>query len=267
MNSTHSTPDSDTGDSLPLVTRVTDTQWQAVQDDRPVGRGDAVRRPDGRQFVSIDAWQPTTFELIADAMVAALPAPLHTVVDEADHDAVTAWRRAGFTPGRREWGYLVPTDPRVTGLGSALAPAGVAILPAGEAEPGPLGELDRAVRAEVEATVGWQTMPAELLPCPAGAPIPLDPARFVVARERDRYVGLLRVAPLRQPRIGLIAVRADRHRDGIARALLAHVLTTLHHAGTDAAWAEVDESNTAATALFEGIGARRTGSTLELVRR
>ncbi len=31
--------------------------------------------------------------------------------------------------------------------------------------------------------------------------------------------------------------------------------------------AEVTESNVAATALFEGIGARRTGSNLELVLR
>ncbi|MGW4563021.1 GNAT family N-acetyltransferase, partial [Streptomyces sp. NPDC004561] len=80
-------------------------------------------------------------------------------------------------------------------------------------------------------------------------------------------VGLVRVAPLtRQPRIGLLAVRADRQRRGIARALLAHALGSLHRSGTASAWAEVNESNAAATALFESIGARRTASTLELVR-
>ncbi|GAA3064728.1 hypothetical protein GCM10020000_55460 [Streptomyces olivoverticillatus] len=110
-------------------------------------------------------------------------------------------------------------------------------------------------------------MPAEVLPRPAGTTV-LDPSKYAVARHCGQYVGLVRVKPLpRQPRIGLIAVRADRHRRGIARALLAHALGSLHRSGTAAAWAEVDESNAAATALFEGIGARRAGSTLELVRR
>jgi ribosomal protein S18 acetylase RimI-like enzyme len=71
----------------------------------------------------------------------------------------------------------------------------------------------------------------------------------------------------RLPRIGLIAVRADCQRRGIARALLAHALGVLHRIGKETASAEVTESNVAATALFEGIGARRTGSSLELVLR
>ena len=83
-----------------------------------------------------------------------------------------------------------------------------------------------------------------------------------------QYVYLPRVAMvIRLPRIGLIAVRADHQRRGIARALLAHALGALHHVGKGKASAEVTESNAAATALFEGIGARRTGSTLELVLR
>ncbi|MEU6234142.1 GNAT family N-acetyltransferase [Kitasatospora sp. NPDC047058] len=198
---------------------------------------------------------------------ADLPTPLYTVADEADHDSTSAWKRAGFTAERREWGYLVPTDPQVTGLGAVRPPSGVTIVPAGEAEEGPLRDLDRSIREEVEATVGWQTMPAEVLPRPTGTTV-LYPSKYAVARQAERYVGLVRVAPLtRQPRIGLIAVRADRHRHGIARALLAHVLGSLHQSGTESAWAEVNESNAAATALFEGIGARRAGSILELVRR
>jgi ribosomal protein S18 acetylase RimI-like enzyme len=69
------------------------------------------------------------------------------------------------------------------------------------------------------------------------------------------------------PRIGLIAVRADRQRRGIARALLAHTLGALHQVGKETVSAQVTESNVAATALFERIGARRTGSNLELVLR
>ncbi|MQS16693.1 GNAT family N-acetyltransferase [Streptomyces kaniharaensis] len=265
MNSVHSTPG--TGNHAVVVTRVSDTQWHAVEDDRMVGCGDASRRPDGRLFISIDAWHGAVFDRIADAMLADLPTPLYTVVDEADHDSTSAWERAGFTTARREWGYRVPTDPQVTGLDSVRTPSGVTIVPAGEAEEGPLRALDRVIRDEVEAAVGWQAMPAEVLPRPAGTTV-VDPSKYAVARQSDQYVGFVRVAPLtRQPRIGLIAVRADRHRRGIARALLAHALGSLHRSGTASAWAEVNESNAAATALFEGIGARRAGSTLELVRR
>jgi ribosomal protein S18 acetylase RimI-like enzyme len=99
------------------------------------------------------------------------------------------------------------------------------------------------------------------------APV-LDPSKYAVAAQSGQYVGLLRVATVtRLPRIGLIAVRADRQRRGIARALLAHALGALHRIGKETASAEVTESNMAATALFEGIGAWRTGSNLELVLR
>lgn len=249
-----------------VVTRVSDTQWHALEDDRTVGRGHASRRPDGRLFISVDAWHGAVFDRIADAMQADLPAPLHTVVDEADHDSRSAWERAGFLAVRRESGYLVPTDPRTTGLGPERPPSGVTIVPAGQAEEGPLSALDRVIRDEVEATVGWRTMPAEVLPCLSGATV-LDPSKYAVALQDDQYVGLVRLATrTRQPRIGLIAVRADRRRRGVARALLAHALGALHRSGTASAWAEVDESNAAATALFEGAGARRAGGTLELVR-
>ena len=66
--------------------------------------------------------------------------------------------------------------------------------------------------------------------------------------------------------LALIAVLADERRRGIARALLSHVLGTLHLSGIAAASAEADESNKAALALLEGIGGRRTSSSLELAR-
>jgi ribosomal protein S18 acetylase RimI-like enzyme len=62
-------------------------------------------------------------------------------------------------------------------------------------------------------------------------------------------------------------VRADRRRRGIARALLAHVLGALHRCGIERASTDVNEANAAATALFEGIGARRASSNLELILR
>jgi ribosomal protein S18 acetylase RimI-like enzyme len=245
-----------------VITRVADRQWHALEDDRVIGCADASRRPDGRLFLSVDSWHDEVFAPLAGAMLADLPAPLFTVVDDVDRDLISRWQQAGFTIRRRESEYLVPTDPRSTGLGSVSLPRGVTILELGAAEVVPLHALDRVVRDEVEAAVGWQTMPAEIL-----SP-PLDPANYAVAAESGGYVGLARVAQrTRLPRIGLIAVRADRQRRGIALALLAGVLGALHRCGVAVATAEVDESNVAAKALFEGVGARRVAGNVELVRR
>ncbi|MET7451404.1 GNAT family N-acetyltransferase [Streptomyces sp. NPDC005574] len=253
------------GENAVMITRVADRQWHALDDDLVVGRGHAHQRPDGRLFVSIDAWHPTAFDRLAEAMVAELPTPLYTVVDEADVELTAGWRRAGFTIRRREWEYAVPTDPLATGLGTVLPPPGVTIVPAGLADEAMLRAVDRAIRDEVEASVGWQSMPAEVIPRPEDDTI-VDPSKYAVAAAPDRYLGLIRVVRVNRPRIGLLAVRAGEQRRGIARALLAHALGTLHRSGADAAWTEVQESNQAASALFESIGARPTGSNLELVR-
>ncbi|MFG3721453.1 GNAT family N-acetyltransferase [Streptomyces massasporeus] len=253
------------GENAVLITRVADRQWHALDDDLVVGRAHAHHRPDGRLFVSIDAWHDVAFDLLAGAMLAELPSPLYTLVDEADIELTAGWRRAGFTIRRREWEYVVPTDPGVTGLDEVLPPPGVTIVPAGQADEGLLRAVDRAIRDEVEATVGWQSMPAEVVPRPEGDTI-VDPSTYAVAAAPDRYLGLIRVVRVKRPRIGLVAVRADEQRRGIARALLAHALGTLHLSGATAAWAEVQESNRAAAALFESIGARSMSSNLELVR-
>jgi GNAT superfamily N-acetyltransferase len=246
-----------------VVSRVSENQWHALEDDQVVGRGNASRRPDGRLFLSVDAWQGVVFDRLAAAMLADLARPLYTVVDEADLELITQWEAAGFAPRRREWELLLPTD---TGLDPALPP-GVTILPFGAAGEVPLRALDRVIRDEVEATVGWSEMPAEVLLRPGGGTV-MDPSKYLVAVHDGQYVGLVRLAPLiRRPRIGLIAVRADRRRRGIARALLTEVLTFLHRDGIRTAFAEVNEANRGAAALFDGIGARRAGSTLELVLR
>lgn len=251
-----------------VITRVAEQQWHAVEGDQVVGRGDTSRRPDGRIFLSIDSWHGVVFDQLADAMLADLPRPLYTVVDEADLDLTSCWHRAGFATRRREWEYLVPTDPQATGLGSVLPPEDVTMVPVGTAQEGPLREVYNTIRDEVDATVGWESMPAELLARPDGTPL-LDPSKYAVAVQADRYVGLVRVTGrvTRQPRIGLLAVRSGQRRRGIARALLAHVLSSAHRSGVETASAEVSESNGAAMALFEGVGARRASSNLELVLR
>ncbi|MFG1911284.1 GNAT family N-acetyltransferase [Kribbella sp. NPDC048928] len=241
------------------ISQVAGNQWHAVQNDLTVGRGYAARRLDGRTFLSIDTWQDAVFDRLAAVMLANQPDPQYTVVDETDHELTAGWERAGLTIWRRESEFVVPT-----GHDPAKLPAGITITTANEA---PLRALDQAIRAEVEATVGWHTMPAEVLPWQGGTR-PLDPSKCTVAIRDGRYVGMVRVATrTRRPRIGLVAVLTEERRQGIARALLSQVLNELHRAGTEAVTAEVDETNTAATALLEQLGAQRTGRTLELVSR
>ncbi|MEU8657930.1 GNAT family N-acetyltransferase [Actinoplanes philippinensis] len=233
------------------ITRVSERHWHALDDDQVVGRGEVWRRPDGRSFLSIDAWHGTVFDRLAGAMLPTLPKPLYTVVDEDDLDLLSQWERLGFGPRRREWELVVPT-------GDFASAAEVTI---GPAEAGPLWDLDSSLRAEIDATVGWHNMPAEVF----GAH---DPSRYTVATVGDRYVGLVRVAPIpRRPRIGLIAVLSAHRRRGIGRALLAAVLGAAHRSGAPSAGAEVNQANTAALALFESFGARRESSNLELVLR
>jgi ribosomal protein S18 acetylase RimI-like enzyme len=241
------------------ISRVAENQWHAVENDLVVGRGHASRRLDGRTFVSVDTWHDAIFDQLAAAMVADQSVPLYTVVDENDRDLMAGWARAGFTTSRREYEFVVPTDqPTVP------TPSDVVIAAADE---GPLRLLDKAIRAEIEAAVGWQTMPAEVLPWQGGTR-PMDPSKYTVAIRNGRYVGMVRVATrTRRPRIGLVAVLATDQRHGIAHALLSQVLQNLHRNGFEAATAEVDESNKPALALFETLGARHSGTTLELAGR
>ncbi len=51
-----------------LISRVAPGQWHALEDDLVVGRGEASRRPDGRMFVSIDAWHGAAFDRLAEAI-------------------------------------------------------------------------------------------------------------------------------------------------------------------------------------------------------
>ncbi|WP_329000450.1 GNAT family N-acetyltransferase [Kribbella sp. NBC_00709] len=257
MNPSHH--DAGLGARAVTISRVADNQWHAIENDLVVGRSHASRRLDGRTFVSIDTWRDDVFDRLAAAMQADQAAPQYTVVDETDHDLTASWVRAGFATWRRESEFVVPTE-----LAPGTVPSGVVIATADEE---PLRELDQAIRAEVESTVGWATMPAEVLPWQGGTR-PIDPSKYTIAQRDDRYVGLVRLATMtRRPRIGLVAVLATEQRHGIARALLTQALHGLHRDGFDAATAEIDETNTAATALFQGLGARRTGGSLELVRR
>ncbi|MFI5908555.1 GNAT family N-acetyltransferase [Dactylosporangium sp. NPDC051541] len=241
----------------PVINRVAEWQWHALDDDLVIGRGDASPRPDGRLFLSIDTWHDEVFDQLAAAMLAVLPRPLYTVVDEADLQLRTRWTQAGLTARRREWEYVL-----AVGDDRAVPTPGLSLLAPGSAELDPLRDLDRAIRAEIEDTIGWDHMPAAVLSRP------LDPANYFVAAESGEYVGLARLALLpRLTRVGLLAVRRDHRRRGIGRALLAGIVAATHERGVGMVTAEVHEANTAAIALFEAAGAARPSSNLELVIR
>ncbi len=227
-----------------------------------VGCGDVAIRRDGRRFVSIDAWHDPVFDQLAVAMMAALPRPLHTIVDEADFGLVSRWERAGFVIRQRIREYLVPADPLVAGR--VAVPPGITIVSGDAVDPDTLYALDQTIRAEVDAAGGpaLPVMPEYRSDSDDG----FDPAQYAVAAADGRYVGLVRVPPvIRMPRIALVAVLTDYRRRGIARSLLAHALGTLHDNGVGRAIADVDDTNAAAAALFDSVGGQSRGSVVELV--
>ena len=161
----------------------------------------------------------------------------------------------------------MPTDPQVTGLGSALPPSDVTILAVGEADKDPAAHAGPRDPRRGRGPVGWQEMPAEVLPRLDDATV-VDPSKYAVARQAEsgEYVGLLRVAR------GAAAApdRADRGpgRPAAAAASPGRCWPKCWVRCTGrgrTASAEVNESNLAATALFERVGARRDSSNLEVV--
>jgi GNAT superfamily N-acetyltransferase len=66
------------------------------------------------------------------------------------------------------------------------------------------------------------------------------------------------------PRLGLIATVAKYRRRGVARALLGQALAAR---GDASAVGEVDGTNVASLSVLTGLGARRYGGNVELIRR
>ncbi len=248
------------------VTRVNQTHWRATAENLVVGQADASERPDGRTFISVDAWTDAAFDQLADRMLTDLDGPLYTLVDDTDPALLAKWQQHGLQPRRREREYRLPSSGDAVGAALASPPAGVTLVTFGMADETRLRGLDRDIRREVEAASGWSSMPAEVLPRPNGRTV-IDPSRYAVATRDGRYIGLVRVTGRpQQPRIGLLAVRADEQRSGVGRILLALALHAVHERRVDAVCTEVDETNTIAIKLLEKFGAQHTGTASELER-
>jgi ribosomal protein S18 acetylase RimI-like enzyme len=205
----------------------------------------AFRRPDGKWFVQ--------------APDEAADGDAYASVDEHD---VERWLRAGFTVCRRENDYVLPT----TTVGDVAPPPGIELVGADRVPEDALRLLDDELRQDVPGTDGWQWDAGDFRE-ETYASSAYDPAVYIVACDGERYVGIVRVWMRSEgPRLGFVGVSRSHRRRGIASALLSRAFRELVARGVLEVTTSIDEANVASRGLLEGLGARATGSSLELVR-
>lgn len=241
-------------------------RWTAVDHRDRFGVLRVLVRPDQRAVVLLSAVDERARAALLDTVVAEHRGDLYASVAEDDLDAVAEFSTRGFRPHRREHNYLVPTDPARTRLPATL-PSGYDLRPVTEADPDRWRQLDDTLRVDVPGADGWRNDPARFIADTFADP-EFDPELYLIAvAAPDEYAGLVRVwSRPERPRLGLIGTVRDHRRRGLAGALLGHVFAILHDRGQPDVECEIDEHNAASTALFTGLGAVRTGSTLELRR-
>jgi len=260
--------------ALRIVRASPGLEWRARHGGQVVGTVSALVRPDHRCFVFLDACRDDAAARLLSAVAGATGGDLHACAEEADEAELARYARLGFEIGRRESNYLIPTDPDVTGLpdaGRVPMPPGLAsltVISALDADEDRLRLLDDALQQDVPGADGWRWDAPGFRQETFGEDF--DPATYLVAADQasGEYVALVRVwiTPGR-PRLGLIAVLAPFRRRGLARALLGQALGVLHERGDGQVSAEVDDTNAASATLLTGLGARRTGGSVELIRR
>jgi GNAT superfamily N-acetyltransferase len=241
--------------------------WLALDGSTVAGEVSVWRRPDGRSQLFFDAWRLDAYLPLTRAVARDLGQDLYTTLDDAEFDAFDACVRAGFTVHRRESLFRIPTDPARTGLGDAILPPGLSAISPERADIDRLRLLDDALRQDVPGSAGWRWEPRDFRDETFGRRF--DPETYLIAVAKDGdYVGIVRVWRARSlPRLAFMAVRAPYRRQGITRALLGQAFAVLHARGDQHVIAEADDENEASIALLTGVGARRTGGSVELVRR
>jgi ribosomal protein S18 acetylase RimI-like enzyme len=216
--------------------------------------------PDSRLRLYFDEGRPDSYGPLAGA----IDGECFAQVDSADADVLERLRSAGFADWRVEHEYRVP----VARL-DAPVPDGLRIVTADQTEPEPLMMLDCAIRADIPGSDGWQPDPADFREQTYESPS-FDPQTYLVALDGPEYVGLVRVwRPLpgvALPRLGCVGVRRAYRRRGLARALISAAFGPLLARGVHTVTTEIDETNVASNALFDGLGAIRTGGVIELRR-
>jgi ribosomal protein S18 acetylase RimI-like enzyme len=242
--------------------------WRALDGDLVAGEVNARLRPDDRWFLYFDTWRADAYRPLADAVARDLGRDLYVTLEDGEYDALEACAQAGFAVHRRESYYRIPADPAVTGLAGAALPAELDVVSAADADITRLRLLDDTLRQDVPGCQGWR-WDTEQFRAETFGPF-FDPATYLVAVDRasGQYAGLVRVWRNRAgPRLGLIAMLAPYRRRGAARALLGQVFTVLAARGDTSVVGEVDDTNVASVSLLTGLGARRYGGSVELIRR
>jgi ribosomal protein S18 acetylase RimI-like enzyme len=242
--------------------------WRALDGDLVAGEVSARLRPDNRWFLYFDTWRADAYPPLADAVARDLGRDLYVTLEDAEYDALDACAKAGFAVHRRESCYRIPTDPAATGLTGAVLPTGLDVLSAADADITRLRLLDDALRQDVPGCEGWR-WDARQFRAETFSSF-FDPATYLVAVDRasGQYAGLVRIWRNRAgPRLGLVAILAQYRRRGAARALLGQVFAVLAARGAASVTGEVDDTNVASVSLLTGLGARRHGGNVELIRR
>jgi GNAT superfamily N-acetyltransferase len=242
--------------------------WRALDGDLVAGEVSARLRPDNRWFVYFDTWRADACPPLADAVARDLGRDLYVTLDDAEYDALDASAQAGFAVHRRGSYYRIPADPAVTGLAGAVLPAGLGVLSAAGADITRLRLLDDALRQDVPGCEGWHWDAGQFRAETFG-PF-FDPATCLVAVDRasGAYAGLVRIWRSRAgPRLGLTGTLTRYRRRGVARALLGQAFAVLAARGDTSVVGEVDDTNAASLSLLTGLGARRYGGNVELIRR
>ncbi|GAA0907933.1 GNAT family N-acetyltransferase [Virgisporangium aurantiacum] len=254
-----------------VVTRDGVDGWAATRGGQPVGRLRVLVRPDGRTCLYLREVADDAYAPLVDSALRVHAGDLYVEVDETAHHARDVLSARGFVVQRHEHHYLIPTQLSATGPASAggrPAPVGFAFVSAAECDVDRLRELDDALRQDVPGAAGWRNDPVRFADQTFADP-EFDPATYLVAVAEGTgvYAGLVRVwiRPER-PRLGLIGVLPAFRRRGLAVALLNTVFGVLSARGRSEVTCEVDETNTASNALVTGLGARRVGGAVELMR-
>jgi ribosomal protein S18 acetylase RimI-like enzyme len=195
------------------------------------------------------------------------PGRVYAGANESDAARVEALARLGFAFHRRELVLELPTDPAAWSVQTFDRPPGIAFVQADEIPEEQLRTLDDVLRQDVPGTGGWRWS-AEGFREETYESLHFDPATYLVALdESGAGIGIARVwVRPDQPRLGLIGVRSDWRRRGVARSLLAAALTAVRQRDPRDVRTEVDETNTASSELLFGFGGRTVGASLELVR-
>jgi predicted acetyltransferase len=224
-------------------------------------------RPDGRLLVRpAGEWTAQAAADVAElATRRRVPALAH--VDARATVQRTALTAAGFVESRREAVIAISVGTALEALGDAPLPADVRLRSAAEVDEDGLRLLDDELRQDVPGTSGWRSTPEEFREQTFADP-DFDPRTYLVAIDgtSGEYVGLVRIwTGRRGSRLGMVGVRREQRRRGIASALIAEALRAVRAAGVAEVTMTYDLKNDASKAIAERLGGRLLSTTVELV--